>query len=177
VKGVARSLIPTGVLLTLLLSMATTESESQSRAANAPIAIHHWLLRTGCRIHQPAQGPLDDRPPSRSLISGHFRSSARQDWAVLCVIRDSALLLVFPGGGTDAIDTVEVGVAPTNPTRRIYSGPPAEVQMYVTSLPSPDIQRADTAWITHDGIIDAVDCCGVVWYWHAGHWRRLPGPD
>jgi hypothetical protein len=49
--------------------------------------------------------------------------------------------------------------------------------MYVTSLPGHDVEPGDTVWMTHDGIVDAVDCCGVVWYWHAGRWRQLPGPD
>jgi hypothetical protein len=173
----ARSLVSTGVLVALSLSIATTESEGQVRAKNTPVAVLHWLQRTGCRVHQPAQGPLDDRPAPRGLISGRFRSPAHQDWAVLCVARDSALLLVFPGGRADAIDTVAVGVAPTDPTRRIYAAPPSEVRMYVLSLPGQDVEPADTVWMTHDGIVDAVDCCGVVWYWHAGHWRQLPGPD
>jgi hypothetical protein len=89
-------------------------------------------------------------------------------------------LLIFPGGRADAIDTVAVGSAPTEPTRRIYAAPPSEVRMYVRSLPSlpgQDVEPADTVWMTHDGIVDAVDCCGVVWYWHAGRWRQLPGPD
>jgi len=176
----ARCLVSTSVLLALSLSTATTESEAQVRARNTPVAVLHWLQGTGCRVHQPAQGPLDDRPPPRSLINGRFRSRAHQDWAALCVARDSALLLVFPGGRADAIDTVAVGAAPTEPMRRIYAAPPSEVRMYVRSLPSlpgQDVEPADTVWMTHDGIVDAVDCCGVVWYWHAGRWRQLPGPD
>ena len=115
-----------------------------------------------------------------SIVSGRFRNPTQQDWAALCVGRDSAFLLVFPGGRTDAIDTVDVGGAPTEPTRRIYAAPPSEVRMYVTSVPAlagQDVEPADTLWMTHDGIVDAVDCCGVVWYWHAGRWRQLPGPD
>jgi hypothetical protein len=177
VKRVARSPVRTSVLLALSLSLVTRDTEGQVGTANPPAAVLNWLQRTGCQVHRPAQGPLDDRPPPKSLISGRFRGSARQDWAVLCIHRDSSLLLVFPGGQADVIDTVEMGVAPTRATRRIYTGPPSEVRMYVTSLPNEDIEPADTVWMTRDGIVDAVDCCGVVWYWHGGSWRRLPGPD
>jgi hypothetical protein len=179
-KRLARSLLPTAILLAPLLSMATAESEGQVRAGTASVAVLQWLQRTGCRVHQPAQGPLDDRPLPRSLIRGRFRNPASHDWAVLCVARDSTLLLVFPGGHTDVIDTIKVRVAPTDPTRRIYAAPPSEVRMYVTSLPSlldQEDEPTDTARMTHDGIVDAVDCCGVVWYWDANRWRQLPGPD
>jgi hypothetical protein len=120
---------------------------------------------------------LDDRPPPAALIAGRFLGRSTVDWAALCVTRNSAFLLVFPGGRGDRVDTLAVSAAPVTPTRRIYGGPPSEVRMYTASLPSAEVERADTVWMTHDGIVDAVDCCGVVWFWHSGRWRQLPGPD
>lgn len=165
------------LVIGLVACLPTSESVGQTRAVTAPAAVRDWLQRNPCRVHQPRQGPLDDRPPSPSLIRGHFRGPTHLDWAALCRSGDSALLLIFREGRTEKIDTLERGPAPTEPTRRIYAAPPAEVRMYVTTLPGEGVEPADTVWMTHDGIVDAVDCCGVVWYWHGGQWRQLPGPD
>ena len=90
-------------------------------------------------------------------------------------MRDSTLLVVFIGGQTEHIDTLEVGVAPLAADRKIYPAPPSEVRMYSSML--GDSLAADTVWMTHDGIVDAEGCCGIVWFWHAGRWHQLPGPD
>lgn len=152
-------------------------ASGQSQAPKVPVAVGRWLNHQSCRIHQPVKGPLDDRRPGAAAVAGHFLGARQPDWPVLCVTRDTAWLLVFAGGRTERVDTLEVARPPVAPIRRIYTGPPAEVRMYASSLPSADVTPADTIWMRHDGIVDAVDCCGVVWYWHEGRWRQLPGPD
>jgi hypothetical protein len=165
------------LVLGLALSFHAASCVAQRHEGNAPAAVRRWLATTRCRVHQPEQGPLDDRPPSPALVPGRFLGRAATDWAALCATQDSAYLLVFPGGRPSRVDTLETSVLPVAPTRRIYAGPSSEVRMYATSLPSEDLERADTIWMTHDGIVDAIDCCGVVWFWHGGRWRQLPGPD
>jgi hypothetical protein len=163
--------------LALALGLQADDCNAQDRPGNVPAGVRRWLATAGCRVHQPEQGPLDDRPPPPALIAGRFLGRPTMDWAALCTTHASAYLLVFLAGRPDRVDTVETSAVPVAPTRRIYAGPSSEVRMYATSLPSEDLERADTVWMTHDGIVDAIDCCGVVWFWHAGGWRQLPGPD
>lgn len=162
-------------LIALSLVSGIYEGAAQTPIPAAPNTVRQWLQRNACRIHQPAQDPLEVQPPPASLTRGHFRGTSQHDWAALCVMRDSSLLLVFRGGLTEHIDTLEIGAAPLPAGRGIYAAPPSEVRMYSSML--GDSLAADTVWMTHDGIVDSEGCCGIVWFWHAGRWRQLPGPD
>jgi hypothetical protein len=162
-------------LIVLGLVFWLHEGAAQSRVPAVPIGVRQWLQRNSCLVHQPAKDPLEIRTPPPSLIRGRFRGTSQDDWAALCVVRDVSLLLVFRGGRTEHIDTLETGAAPLPVERGIYAAPSSEVRMYSSML--GDSLAADTVWMTHDGIVDSYGCCGIVWFWHAGKWRQLPGPD
>jgi hypothetical protein len=162
-------------LIVLGLMLHTYQVAAQSPSSAAPITVRQWLQRNDCRVHQPAKDPLEIRTPPPSLTRGRFRGTSQHDWAALCVVPDSSLLLVFRGGRTEHIDTLEISAAPLPAGRGIYAAPPREVRMYSSML--GDSLAADTVWMSHDGIVDSEGCCGIVWFWHAGRWRQLPGPD
>lgn len=167
------SCIPRSQFILLALVSQAYMGAAQTKLPSAPLSVRQWLQRNDCRIHQPSKDPLEVQIPPASLTSGRFRGTPQPDWAALCVMRDSSLLLVFRGGRADRIDTLEIGTSPLPAGRGIRAAPASEVRMYSSML--GDSIAADTVWMTHDGIVDSEGCCGIVWFWHQGRWRQLPG--
>jgi hypothetical protein len=145
--------------------------------ATVPVAIRRELIRRGCSIPQPA-----DATRPANVVSGHFISASRTDWAVLCSRGRVSAILVFRGGRADGV--AELGERPdrdylqqTRDGRIAFSRELAVTNAAAVRARLGHASSAAPASV-HDGLNDRFAGKGsVLWYWSDGRWRRLPGED
>jgi hypothetical protein len=142
-----------------------------------PMPIRRDLERRGCTIPQP----LTARRPS-NVISGHFTSPDKADWAVLCSISQASSILVFPGGSVLAAEEL----ARHSDSAFLQVVGPYDSVGYSRAIVTANAEyirahaRGDgrVARVTHEGINDRfVEKGSSVWYWSGGRWLELPGAD
>jgi hypothetical protein len=67
-----------------------------------PIAIRHDLETRGCRVPQP----WDAAAPA-NVIRGSFTAARRNEWAVLCSVRDTSQILIYRVGFPTPVDSLQ----------------------------------------------------------------------
>jgi len=141
-----------------------------------PPAITENLRQRGCTVPQPS---TSTRPVG--VIRGHFTSTDRFDWAVLCSVARVSRVLVFRGGSVTVVDefaqfpdaTFLQVVGPGNAvgfSRAIGVASPSHIRSHG--------KQTVVARVDHDGIEDAfIQKGSTIWYWFGGEWHELPGAD
>lgn len=147
-----------------------------------PAPVSADLARRGCRIPQPSH---DHSPDERhNVIRGTFTGVGRADWAVLCSIRDTSVILVYPEDASTPSDSLDSaadrnylqGMGPEGIafSRRIDVAPPAAIRRYAQAFDGPRPPEP----LDHEGIDNAfLGKASVIYYFHEGKWLRLQGAD
>jgi hypothetical protein len=136
------------------------------------------LERRGCTVPQVWY----DTVPG-NVISGHFRTAAQTDWAVLCSVNSVSSILVYWRGRADSV--AEVGSAADKGYLQGVGGGRIGFSRAIAAVDARFIRRNYQEFggptpppLDHDGINDAfVEKASGVWYWHEGKWLRLTGVD
>ena len=140
----------------------------------APVVEH--LRKRGCTVPQS----FATAKPS-GVVRGHFTSTKRLDWAVLCSVGQVSTVLVFRGGSVSTIDelarqpdsTFLQVVGPGNAigfSRAIDVADPRHIRSHGGDSVVPGLD--------HDGIEDSfIEKGSTIWYWYDEQWRELPGAD
>jgi hypothetical protein len=155
-----------------------TKRLKPSAFTNIPDAVRAELEHRGCTIPQPygAAHPAN-------IVSGRFTAAKQVDWAALCSRERISVILVFRGGSTT--DVEELAREPDiSYLQRIgdeiigYSRSIGVVDdKYIQEHHDPR-SRTPLPPLDHEGINDTfVEKASVVWYWSAGRWLQLAGPD
>jgi hypothetical protein len=76
------------------------------RFTELPLRIRLDLESRGCRV---PQSDVDGPVGSHNVISGQFTTLGGRQWAVLCSIRDTSRILVYPNDSTTAADSLAPG--------------------------------------------------------------------
>jgi len=190
-RGISSRPAAVGLILAVVLGASVFAAEDKwDRADRAvsrlqpaafgklPAVIRARLERLGCRIPQPsvASDPVN-------VVSGHFVTAGRTDWAVLCSRDRVSSILVFPGGSVEKMESLA-----TAPDRNYLQGAGddriefsrtlhAAGPRTIGALSALDGGAAPTT-IDHEGIEDRFEDKGSeFWYWHEGRWRRLADDD
>lgn len=153
------------------------------RFADLPLRIRLDLERRGCRV---PQSDVDGPVGSHNVINGQFTATGRDQWAVLCSIRDTSRILVYTNDSTSAADSLAPG-ADRLSLQQVEMGRIAYSRR-ISAVPSEAVRararRADTnmdlASIVHAGIEDAfLGKASVILYYNASgrSWLRLIGQD
>jgi len=141
-----------------------------------PADIAHYLEGRRCTIPQPFGA---DR--ARGVVSGHFISGDRVDWAVLCSVDGVSAILVFRAAGISHVD--ELARRPDGDYLQIVDDKGTIGYSRVISVATPDGVRgygrnAHVTSFDHDGIVDAfVEKASTVLYWDRAHWLVLDGSN
>jgi hypothetical protein len=179
-------------LLVLLVSVTIASSGAQdwnaadratrrlaaSAFAGLPPAIDKELVRRGCTIPQPFTAA---RPAN--VIRGRFTSATQTDWAVLCSIRRTSSILVFPNGSASGVVELaaepdinslqEIGNGAIGYSRTLGVADPRFIRDQYERYGGPKPPPLD-----HDGINDIFIGKGsLVRYWDGGRWLELTGSD
>jgi hypothetical protein len=143
-----------------------------------PTPVRANLERRGCTVPQV----WHDTIPA-NVISGHFRTSAQTDWAVLCSVDRASTILIYWKGGADSV--AELGATlDKNYLQEVGGGRIG----FSRAIDVVDIRSMRQQFeqnggpiplvVDHEGIDDAfVEKGSSVWYWHHGKWLRLAGTD
>ena len=151
-----------------------------------PAAIRRNLEDRGCTIPQAAAG-LFDSVSLNNVIQGSFTAARRSEWAILCSIRDTSTVLIYPATGSAPLDSVG-----REEDRRTLQG-----QGHLGILYSRVISAISAAQIRawhakllelprqllpveadHDGINDGYMFKGsTILYFHQDRWLFLLGGD
>jgi hypothetical protein len=118
-----------------------------------------------------------------NVVSGHFRTAAQLDWAVLCSINRVSRILVYWAGQADSVADLAVGA-----DKELLQGVGAGRIGYSRAIgvAKADVIRQNYQWyggtspppLDHEGIEDAfVEKASVIWYWYQGQWLMLTGAD
>jgi hypothetical protein len=152
------------------------------RFTELPLRIRLDLESRGCRV---PQSDVDGPVGSHNVISGQFTTLGGRQWAVLCSIRDTSRILVYPNDSTTAADSLAPGADRVS-LQQVEMGRIAYSRR-ISAVTSEAIRaralRVDTKMdlpsIVHAGIEDAfLGKASVVYYNAAGRsWLRLIGPD
>jgi len=118
-----------------------------------------------------------------NVISGHFRTAAQTDWAVLCSVDRVSTILVYWEGGTDSV--AELGSAPDKAYLQGVGGGRIGFSRAIAVVDGRFIRQRFEEFggpepppLDHEGINDAfVEKASGVWYWYQGKWLRLTGAD
>ena len=144
-----------------------------------PAAVRAELQRRGCGV--PAS--FSSRRPE-NVIRGSFFRQGQIDVAVLCVQRETSVILVFRGSDTNQIEELErqpneayfqtIDAADRiRFSRAIAAASPAQIRTQQARYGGPLPKLLD-----HDGIDDIfVEKASSIWYWQDGKWLRLTGSD
>jgi hypothetical protein len=152
------------------------------RFTELPLRIRRDLESRGCRV---PQSDVDGPVGSHNVISGQFTTGGGRQWAVLCSIRDTSRILVYPNDSTTAADSLapeadRVSLQQVEMGRIAYS---RRISAVTSEAIRARALRVDTKMdlpsIVHAGIEDAfLGKASVVYYNAAGRsWLRLIGPD
>lgn len=159
-----------------------------------PQTIRDTLTVRGCTVMQ-RRGELTD-----NVLRGAFFGVEEGDWAVLCVRKGDATILVFPraGGAVAELETV-TGAVPdpsalpylgeSNPYRYgcetgIMRTPASALRQDVAAgdltgeLPGGSLSTEERRAPVHDGILSG-DCEGLsnIYYWTGRRWVLFAGGD
>jgi hypothetical protein len=146
---------------------------------NLPQAVRTGLQARGCLIPQPSTAT---RPTN--VITGHFTSAQRTDWAVLCSRGGRSAILVFRGGRSKQID--EIGDATDLQYLQVVRGNGEIGYSRRLGIATANVVRHyreqnhsnEPRTINHDGIAEASEGTGsVIWYLIGRKWLQLPGAD
>lgn len=151
---------------------------SPSMFRRLPLPVRADLERRRCTIPQ-----VWSDTEAANVISGHFRTPAETDWAVLCSVNGVSTILVYVKGRVDSV--AKLGPAPD---KHYLQGVGAGRIGYSRAIAAVDstLIRRDYQWyggtepppLDHQGIDDAfVGKASEVWYWYQGQWLRLTGAD
>jgi hypothetical protein len=75
-----------------------------SAFAKLPSEVRRALEARGCRVPQPW-----DEPSPANVVHGSFTGARRNEWAVLCSVRDTAQILIYRVGAATAVDSLQRG--------------------------------------------------------------------
>jgi hypothetical protein len=138
-----------------------------------PPAVKLDLKARGCTVPQSVY------PRGRNnVIRGSFTAAGKAQWAVLCSVRDTAIILVYDGAGRTPVDSLErsadIGWVQ-------WGGSAWEYSRYLSMLPQRQIRlwktdldgRPIPGPIDHDAISQAfLDKSAEAFYWARGRWYR-----
>ena len=144
-----------------------------------PLTIRQELNRRGCTIPQ-----LWGEKTPHNVIKGSFIEPTELDWAVLCSVNRTSIILVFPNASISQVrelareadrDSLQSeGGTQIGYSRQILPIGPKQIRQYQTwggeaSSPFP---------MNHQGIEDAfVGKSSAVLYFYQGKWRVFTGAD
>jgi hypothetical protein len=143
-----------------------------------PVAIRTALARRGCTIPQPhgATQPTN-------IISGHFTSPNRTDWAALCSRNRVSVILVFRGGLPNDVAELArqedrgylqgIGDGRVGFSRGLAVADPSYIREHHNPRTGPPLPLLD-----HEGINDIfIEKASVVWFWSRNRWIQMAGAD
>jgi hypothetical protein len=178
-------------LLALLTLSHTLLAQAQSARADSaivrlppsafrrlPAPVRRRLEQRGCTVPQV----YSDRHPG-NVVSGHFASRARTDWAILCSVNHISRIMVF-WAGRDSV--TELAAAPDADYLQGLGHGSAVGYSRAIGVAHPDqIRREAAAFggglppvLDHDGLEDAfVEKASVIRYYYRGRWLELQGAD
>lgn len=153
-----------------------------SRFSQLPAAVVADRERRGCRIPQPAEE--FGSPELRNVLRGDFTGPGRSEWAVLCSLRDTSQILVYPVTSAAATDSL-ARAADRGFLQRLANGRPGYSRQISSASPAIIRERtrnpdgpAPPSILDHSGIEDAfLEKASVIYYRYRERWMRLQGTD
>ena|SRR5713226_4246511 len=143
-----------------------------------PTPVRADLERRGCTVPQ-----IWADTGSANVVTGHFRTTAKTDWAVLCSVHRVSIILVYWEGRADSV--AELGSTPDKSYLQGVGGGQIGFSRAIGSVDARYIGQRFQRYggpepppLDHEGINDAfVEKASRVWYWYQGKWLELTGSD
>ena len=149
-----------------------------SAFARLPTPVRRDLERRHCTVPQ-----IWSNTGAANVVSGHFRTAAQTDWAVLCSVDRVSIILVYWAGRADS--AAELGSTPDKDYLQGVDDSKVGFSRAINVVDGRFIRRhyewyggREPPPLDHEGIDDAfVEKASSVWYWYEGKWLQLTGAD
>jgi hypothetical protein len=166
---------------------ATTVRLEPSRFPALPATVRQDLERRGCRIPQ-GSSMFVTSPQPHNVVQGAFTGVGWREWAALCSVRDTSIILVYRDGAATASDSLgrlpdigfQQGTGDGNAafSRVISAISAVQIRQLHARLEKVPNFVALPAGAEHDGISDAFAGKGSsILFFHQGRWLILAGAD